>query len=142
VPAAQVQHQYIFSRSTKKMYFLERNRLYCLFKNFPLWYTGLLAPTLLINELLMLILALLSGWLLEKLHSYRDFIKTIPALIQQHRQHPITRAQLRPIMQRLTWRVPMPEGTPIPKFLFTLLNVYYYCLWQGLRLCATLVGAR
>jgi len=77
VPEAKVFHKYSFSKNKNKMYLSERNRLVFLYKNFSLKYLILIFPISVVNELLLIIYALLSGWLGQKISSYFAAAKII-----------------------------------------------------------------
>jgi GT2 family glycosyltransferase len=72
-PASVVFHKYEFSRSIKKYYYMERNRLVVLFKNFRPWTIVVLSPFLLVSEIALLAAAFRSGWWREKLRAYGFF---------------------------------------------------------------------
>ena len=69
-PTAVVHHHYEFSRHPRKSYLLERNRLLNLLTLYELRTLLVLAPMLLVFELLMLALSARQGWLSEKLRGY------------------------------------------------------------------------
>ena len=70
IPAAKIWHKYSFSRNKKKLYFVERNRLMFLIKNFQLKALLLIVPALIISEILLLLYSFLTGWGVLKLKSY------------------------------------------------------------------------
>lgn len=74
-PKSVVYHQYEFSRSISKMYYMDRNRLLVLFQNYHWGTLLLIAPALLANELASLLFALVGGWWREKLAVWRYFLK-------------------------------------------------------------------
>lgn len=72
VPASVVRHKYEFSRSITKMYWMERNRLLVILKNYRMGTLILLAPFLLVTELGLFALSIRGKWWREKLRSYHD----------------------------------------------------------------------
>lgn len=75
-----VYHKYKFNRNKKKLFYAERNRLIMIAENYALKTICLLLPVLIINELLMLVYALLHGWLLLKVKSYFSFCKQLKTI--------------------------------------------------------------
>lgn len=82
---ARVWHKYEFSRNKNKYYYIERNRLFFLIKNFQLKTLILIAPMFIINEILMIVWSIISGWFLLKLKSYYDVIRSLKKLISQRK---------------------------------------------------------
>lgn len=76
-PAAVVYHQYEFSRSIKKYYFLERNRFIVMFQNYKLLTLLLILPALILMEAGLFIFSFLSGWWPEKLKVYLYFFNPL-----------------------------------------------------------------
>jgi len=60
-PNSVVYHKYEFSRSMKKYYWMERNRMMVVFQNYSLATIAIIFPIFLINEVAMLAYSLLSG---------------------------------------------------------------------------------
>ncbi|MBI4121903.1 MAG: glycosyltransferase family 2 protein [Parcubacteria group bacterium] len=74
-PQSTACHQYEFSRSISKIYFMDRNRLLVILQNYHWGTLLLLAPWLLANELATFVLALVGGWGKEKLRVWRYFLR-------------------------------------------------------------------
>lgn len=74
-PEATVYHQYEFSRSIKKYYFMERNRFIVIFQNYKLGTIFLILPSLILMEIASLIASFINGWWLEKLKVYLYFLQ-------------------------------------------------------------------
>jgi len=73
-PEAVVYHKYEFSKSIKKYYFLDRNRIIAILKNYR-WATLLLIPpAFIIMEIGLLFFAARGGWLKEKFDVYKYFL--------------------------------------------------------------------
>ncbi len=82
VPQAYVWHKYRFSANPHKFLWVERNRLLFLLRNFQ-WHTlVLIAPAVLLNELLTILYATKSGWLFTKLRSYWLVMGQLPRVLR------------------------------------------------------------
>ncbi len=85
VPDAHIWHKYRFSSNKQKLWYVERNRLLFLLKDFEVKTLVLIAPMFLVNELLTCLFALKGGWLKSKLGSYGSVIKLLPAVAKERR---------------------------------------------------------
>lgn len=74
-PQSKAYHQYEFSRSISKVYFMDRNRLLVVLQNYHWASLLLLAPGLLINEAATFVLAVAGGWWREKIRVWRYFLR-------------------------------------------------------------------
>ena len=74
VPSAVVYHQYEFSRSIRKYYYMERNRFIVLFTCYHLLTLLLILPALIIMEFGLLVFSFVGGWWKEKLKAYLYFL--------------------------------------------------------------------
>jgi GT2 family glycosyltransferase len=74
-PRARMHHDYDFSRNPDKLYYIERNRLINVLTHYRVSTLALLAPALLLFEILMLGYALAHGWLGRRLDVYRFFMR-------------------------------------------------------------------
>jgi GT2 family glycosyltransferase len=94
IPDAVVRHHYEFSRNKLKLYLLERNRVILLLTTYQRRSLAVLAPMLLVTELLMLAAAVSDGWGRAKVSGWqwiwqhRDWIRARRALIQRERSVP------------------------------------------------------
>ena len=84
-PEAVVVHDYEFKKGTHKWFYLERNRLWAVVSNLQLRTLVLLAPVLLITEVLVLARATSEGWLTEKAQAWASLLKQAPQLIRWRR---------------------------------------------------------
>ena len=84
-PAAVVHHHYEFSRHPRKSYLLERNRLLNLLTLYQLRTLLVLAPMLLLFEVLMFALSVRQGWWPEKLRGYRWIIRHVRRVAERRR---------------------------------------------------------
>jgi GT2 family glycosyltransferase len=75
-PAAVVYHKYEFSKSIAKYYWMDRNRILAMWKNYSLVTLVLIFPAFVIMELGLLLFALKGGWLREKLKVWGYFLRS------------------------------------------------------------------
>jgi GT2 family glycosyltransferase len=74
-PKSRCYHKFEFSRSVKKVYFMERNRWIFIFSFYELATILAIVPALIIMEAGQIFFALWRGWLPEKLRAYAYFLK-------------------------------------------------------------------
>jgi GT2 family glycosyltransferase len=79
-PAAVVDHDYDFHSNDRKWFWLERNRIAMVIRNYPGPLLALVSPALLATELVLLLVSAKQGWVGAKLKSYRDLIGWLPRL--------------------------------------------------------------
>lgn len=120
-PFSRVYHQYEFSRSIQKMYYMDRNRLLVVLQNYH-WATLLLVlPFLLVNELAGFILAWRGGWLKEKISVWKYFLrpKHWKLLFQKRRQRQQGRASSeKDIIKRFTGGIYFQDiSQPVIKYI-------------------------
>jgi GT2 family glycosyltransferase len=84
-PGAVVAHDYEFDASAEKWFWLERNRLAFLVRNYPGALLTLLAPALLATELALLPVAAAGGWGRQKLRANLAFVRWLPRLLRERR---------------------------------------------------------
>lgn len=94
VPEAVARHFYEFSRNDLKQYLLERNRWLTLLTVYSTRTLVLLAPALVLVELLMLALAARQRWLRAKLRGYSWLVRNW-SLVRRRRAH-VQAARRRP----------------------------------------------
>jgi GT2 family glycosyltransferase len=73
-PQAVVYHKYSFTDDARKYYWLDRNRLLAIIKNYQLSTLLLISLALVIMEFGLLLFALKRGWFREKLKVYKYFL--------------------------------------------------------------------
>jgi GT2 family glycosyltransferase len=81
-PEAVVTHSYEFEKGAHKWFYLERNRAWALASNFELRTLALLAPVLLVTEMLVLARAFSEGWIGEKARAWISLLAQAPQLIR------------------------------------------------------------
>jgi len=73
-PDAVVYHKYEFSRSIKKYYFMDRNRVVAILKNYRLATLILILPALILMEIGLIFFSFKNGWFYEKMKVYSYFL--------------------------------------------------------------------
>ncbi|MDO9399788.1 MAG: glycosyltransferase family 2 protein [bacterium] len=66
-------HKYEFSRSIKKYYWMDRNRIIVILKNYHLVSLILIFPAFVVMEIGLIFFAIKSGWIKEKILVYKYF---------------------------------------------------------------------
>lgn len=84
--AAKVWHKYEYSKNKKKFFFIERNRLLFMIKNYQAKTLALVFIPFIINELLTLLFSLKGGWTFYKIRSYGSVIVMMPQALKKRRQ--------------------------------------------------------
>jgi GT2 family glycosyltransferase len=80
-PSAIVYHKYVFKNSSFKYYYLERNRLLTVLKNYKILTLALFFPAFIFMELGILLFALKRGWFKEKIRSYIWLINNLHLIL-------------------------------------------------------------
>ena len=73
-PEAVVYHAYEFSRSIKKFYWMDRNRILTIIKNYHWLTLVLIFPAFVIMEIGLLLFSIQSGWFKEKMQVWQYFL--------------------------------------------------------------------
>jgi GT2 family glycosyltransferase len=84
-PEAVVMHDYVFRKGAHKWFYLERNRAWAILSNLEVRTIALLAPVLLITEVVVLARAISEGWLTEKARAWVSLLGQAPQLIRWRR---------------------------------------------------------
>jgi GT2 family glycosyltransferase len=71
---AWIYHKHQFSRSIKRVYFMERNRWLFILSRYSARTLLLLAPGLFVFEIILCLFAIKNGWILEKIRTYKYFL--------------------------------------------------------------------
>ncbi len=88
VENSKVWHHYVFDRAAdnrKKFYYLERNRLSGLLKNYSYKTFLLLLPALVILDFGIILHSIKNKYFIEKIQANWDFVKIIPDLCKKHK---------------------------------------------------------
>jgi GT2 family glycosyltransferase len=83
---AVVDHDYDFASSPRKYFWLERNRLAMIARNYPASLLLLLLPALVLTEAALLIVAGRGGWLRAKLDADAAVLRWMPRLLLERRR--------------------------------------------------------
>ena len=84
VPASMVYHHYEFSRSIKKYYWMERNRLLLLLTHYTFGTLVFILPALIILECGLMLFALYRGFFGARLRAYVWICAHLPFIIKKH----------------------------------------------------------
>lgn len=103
LPAAVVYHKYEFGRSIAKFYWMDRNRIIVILKNFHILTLLAILPAFIIMELGLILFSLKSGWFKEKLKVWSYFLslKNWAYLIRERRRIQSQRVVAERILSRL-----------------------------------------
>jgi len=111
-PKSIVYHEYEFSRSIKKYYWMERNRFILFFSNYKIMTQLLISPAIKAMELGQFIYSIKSGWWLEKIKVYAWIIAPWhwPYIFKKHmRVRRLRRVKDREILEHFTGRIEYQE---------------------------------
>jgi GT2 family glycosyltransferase len=86
VPAARVEHDYVFDKGARKWRNLERNRWSTIIRTYPAPLLALVLPALLVTELGLLGIALGGGWATAKVGSWLDVVRWLPRAASERRR--------------------------------------------------------
>ncbi len=84
-PRSVIYHKYNFGRNKNKFYYVERNRLIYILKNYQLKTLVVLSPVFIITELLMIIYALIDGWPSKKVSGYIYLAKHFGEILKERK---------------------------------------------------------
>lgn len=84
-PEAVMYHKYHFSKSPRKFYYSEKNRIQLLLKNYQLKTLLLILPGLMVVELAEFCFALTTGWFVLKCRSYLEIVCSLPSILKKRR---------------------------------------------------------
>lgn len=84
-PEAVVEHDYEFESGPQKWFWLERNRIATVIRNYPTPVLAFALPVLLLSEPVLLLVAIRAGWGSRKLRSWRDLVHWTPRLLAERR---------------------------------------------------------
>jgi GT2 family glycosyltransferase len=113
-PAADVLHEYEFGRNPRKLYYLERNRLYFVLTAYSGRLLALAAPMIAAGELGTLALAVKEGWAREKVAGWRWLVRHGSSVRRRRREtQALRRVRDRELARWLTARID-PAHVPVP----------------------------
>ena len=130
-PKSVCYHKYEFSRSVKKIYFMERNRFLAIFSFYEIATILAILPALIIMEFGQLFFAVLKGWWREKIRSYAYFLQGKAwgdILAERKRVKSFRIKQDRELVDNLVGKVLFQEiDNPILKY---LANPFFQGYWE------------
>ena len=85
-PKAIVYHKYNFTKASYKYYYMERNRLMVVMKNFKLATLIIFLPMGLLMELGIFFFAIKNGWIKEKFSGYWWLVKNLSYILAERRK--------------------------------------------------------
>ena len=133
-PDAVVYHKYEFAKSIKQYYWMDRNRMLSVIKNYHWLTLILITPACLIMELGLLLFSAKTGWLKEKIKVWLYFLKprTWQYLIKARRQaQSLRQVKDRDIVKMFTGKIWYQEIDD-PKLRFV--NPIFDWYWRLVRL--------
>ncbi len=134
-PKSVVRHRYDFSRSITKWYWMERNRIAVVLKNYRLLTILILLPQLVIADLALFVFAVKGGWWKEKLRASLWFFKPAAWSFLVRGRREIAR------IRKMPDRVILESMTPVvayqefeDPFITTVVNPAWHVLFALLKL--------
>jgi len=131
VPSSIVYHHYEFSRSIKKYYWMERNRLMMLVTHYDYRTLFMVLPAFLVLELGLTFFSLLRGFFVSRVRAYGWLLIHIPLLIKKHGHiQRLRKIGDRDILKMFTGRISHQEiSNPIVEYLMNpIFSAYFYLL--------------
>lgn len=133
-------HQYEFSRSTSKFYWMERNRLIVAWKNYSVLSLILFFPALVVMEFGLLLFSMRSVWFQEKKKVWAYFFKPknwlylIKARRQTQKLRQVPDYKILPLF---SGRISYQEiDNPILKYLVNpIFSIYFICARAIIKVC-------
>jgi len=131
-PAALVYHRYEFSRSISKYYYMDRNRILAILKNYH-WLTLLLIiPAGIIMELGLAFFALKSGWFKKKLAVWGYFLNPFHWVYIIKARGAIQKKRVlkeKEIVKMISGRIWYQEvDSPLLRLANVFLSIYWFCI--------------
>jgi N-acetylglucosaminyl-diphospho-decaprenol L-rhamnosyltransferase len=126
VPSARVAHDYDFVKGDYKWFYLERNRWWTILGSYPGALLALLAPALILFELVLVAAAWRGGWLRPKLRALAAVLLALPTLVRRRRSIQARRTlSVAAFADVLTDSLDSPYLPPIPATLTKLQSAYW-----------------
>jgi GT2 family glycosyltransferase len=133
-PEAVVYHKYEFSRSIKRLYWMDRNRILSILKCYRLPTLILILPAFLLMEFGLLVFSLKSGWFLKKLEVYGYFFSASNWLkLYKSRQavQKLRKIKDRQIAQMISGKIMFQEFDGVP---LKIANFFFNLYWQIIKI--------
>ncbi len=131
-PTALVYHRYEFSRSISKYYYMDRNRILAILKNYH-WLTLLLIiPAGIVMELGLAFFALKSGWFKKKLAVWGYFLNPFHWVYIIKARNSIQKKRTlkeKEIVKMISGRIWYQEvDSPLLRLANVFLSIYWFCI--------------
>lgn len=133
-PEAVVYHKYEFSRSAKRFYWMDRNRILSILKCYRLPTLILIFPAFLLMEFGLLVFSLKGGWFGEKLKVYGYFFSAAnwSKLLKSRQMVQKSRKMTdRAVAKMLSGKILFQEFDSLP---LKIANLVFNIYWQLIRL--------
>jgi GT2 family glycosyltransferase len=121
-------HKYSFSKESYKFYYLERNRLIVLLKNYNFKTLILISPAMIFFEMGMISYSLFNGFFIKKMKSYFDFLLALPRTISKRKKVQKSRKMSdKDIIKSFVARIEFEEvkNPVLDKFANPILELYW-----------------
>ncbi|ODS38358.1 MAG: hypothetical protein A7315_12510 [Candidatus Altiarchaeales archaeon WOR_SM1_79] len=108
IPSSVMYHKYNLNLNPKKYFYLERNRLFLLLKNYQLRTLMLCIPSLILTEVITSGYAILSGWgyIKSKIRAHLWILRNINKIIERRKEvQRLRKVNDREIFNRLIWGI-------------------------------------
>jgi len=128
-----VYHKYEFSRSITKYYWMDRNRILCVIKNYQLSTIFLIFPALIIMEFGLLLFSLKNRWFKEKLRVYRYFfsVKTWKYILKaRHGVQSLRQAKEKDVIKRFSGKIWYQE---VDDYKLRFINPIFDFYWRVIK---------
>ncbi len=132
-PKAVVYHKYEFAKSIKQYYWMDRNRIIAMIKNYHWLTLFLITPACLVMELGLLVFAFKGGWLKEKLKVYKYFLTPTKWLYlwrARKQTQKLRQVKDKDIVKMITGRIWYQE---IDDLKLRLVNPVFDAYWRTVR---------
>lgn len=138
IPESVVRHDYTFlphagaEKLSQKMYYLERNRIINLIKNYERHTLLLLLPILIFTEFGMMVFAITQGWFIAKMRSYISLIRLTHKIFESRKRI----QQMRRIHDKdliSGFSVKLPEMFSPNTLLLRSVNLIYSTYWSWVK---------
>lgn len=130
IPQAVIWHKYSYSKNKQKYFFIEKNRLTFLLKNFSLKYLLLIFPAFLINEILMNVYSIINGWYILKIKSYLHVIKNYRKILNYKKNSKPTISETK-LKEYISSEINYQE---IKSVFFVPYNIFLSIYWQFIKI--------
>jgi len=132
-PEAVVYHKYEFSRSIKKYYWLDRNRIIAMLKNYSLGTLILILPAFVLMEIGLIFFAYKNGWFFAKMKVYSYFLNSAnwqKIMAERKKVQALRTVGDRPIVRMFSGRIWYQE---IGETRLKIANVIFNAYWKIVR---------